>query len=43
VIVDGAPHRAYRLNVNGDRFVTDLATPLERGDALLVMSADAGG
>lgn len=30
-------------NLNGRRFVTDPATPLEHGDALLILSADAGG
>ena len=34
---------AYTMNLNGDRFVTDLATPLADGDRLLVLSADAGG
>lgn len=33
----------YAANLNGDRFVTDPATPLEPGDALLILSADAGG
>jgi molybdopterin converting factor small subunit len=30
-------------NLNGRRFVTDPATPLAPGDALLILSADAGG
>lgn len=30
-------------NLNGERFVTDPATPLRPGDALLILSADAGG
>ncbi len=34
---------AYRLNLNGDRFVSDPATPLNDGDALLILSADVGG
>jgi molybdopterin converting factor small subunit len=36
-------HPAYRLSINGDRFVTDPATPLADGDALLLLSADVGG
>jgi molybdopterin converting factor small subunit len=34
---------SFRLNLNGDRFVTDPETPLADGDALLLMAADAGG
>jgi molybdopterin converting factor small subunit len=30
-------------NLNGKRFVTDPATALTPGDALLILSADAGG
>jgi molybdopterin converting factor small subunit len=30
-------------NLNGQRFVTDPATALAPGDALLILSADAGG
>jgi molybdopterin converting factor small subunit len=33
----------YRLNLNGRRFVSDPETPLEDGDVLLLLSADAGG
>jgi len=33
----------YVANLNGERFVTDPATPLEAGDSLLILSADAGG
>lgn len=40
---DGALHPAYRLSLNGDRFVEDGATPLADGDALLLIAADAGG
>ncbi|MEQ8790242.1 MAG: MoaD/ThiS family protein [Pirellulaceae bacterium] len=35
--------RGYTANVNGQRFVSDPATLLHRGDALLLMSNDAGG
>ena len=34
---------AYRLCLNTDRFITDPATPLADGDALLILAADAGG
>ncbi len=43
VIFDGAVHPAYKLSLNGDRFVTDPATPLVPGDALLLLAADVGG
>jgi molybdopterin converting factor small subunit len=33
----------YLANVNGRRFTTDPATPLDPGDAVLIVSADAGG
>jgi molybdopterin converting factor small subunit len=33
----------YVVNLNGDRFVSDPDTPLADGDALLILSADAGG
>jgi hypothetical protein len=34
---------AYRLSINGERFVTDPAAPLDDGDALILLSADVGG
>jgi molybdopterin converting factor small subunit len=34
---------AYRLSLNGDRFVDNPATPLADGDTLLLFSADSGG
>lgn len=43
VLVDHGVHPAYRLSLNGERFVTDPATPLADGDALLLLSADVGG
>ncbi len=43
VIVGGSLHPAYRLSLNGDRFVTEPETPLVDGDCLLLISADAGG
>lgn len=33
----------YTANLCGERFVTDPATVLRDGDALLILSADAGG
>jgi molybdopterin converting factor small subunit len=30
-------------NLNGDRFVSDPATPLSETDSVLILSADAGG
>ncbi|MEX2119388.1 MAG: MoaD/ThiS family protein [Pirellulales bacterium] len=42
-IESGRLKPGYAANLNGDRFVTDPATPLEPGDALLILSADAGG
>lgn len=30
-------------NLNGDRFVSDPATPLSETDSILILSADAGG
>ena len=36
-------HPAYKLSLNGDRFVTDPATPLADGDVLLLLAADVGG
>ena len=31
------------VNLNGQRFVSDPATALQPGDAILILSADAGG
>jgi molybdopterin converting factor small subunit len=36
-------HSAFAANLNGDRFVSDPATPLRDTDRLLILSADAGG
>ena len=30
-------------NLNGDRFISDPATPLAESDCILILSADAGG
>jgi molybdopterin converting factor small subunit len=36
-------HSSLAANLNGDRFVSDPATRLARGDRLLILSADVGG
>jgi hypothetical protein len=43
VVVPGGLHPAYRVSLNGDRFVVDPETPLIDGDALLLLAADVGG
>jgi molybdopterin converting factor small subunit len=41
---DGGRLRAgYLASLNGERFVSDPATPIQPGDCLLILSADAGG
>lgn len=45
-VIDGGGagvNPAYRLSVNGERFVTDPSAPLADGDALILLSADVGG
>ncbi len=42
-IADGRLAPGYLANLNGRRFVTDPATALAPGDALLILSTDAGG
>ena len=39
----GSLHPAYKLSLNGERFVSDRTTPLIDGDTLLLLSADVGG
>jgi molybdopterin converting factor small subunit len=36
-------HPSITANLNGDAFVSDLATPLADDDRLLILSADVGG
>lgn len=36
-------HSSFIANLNGDRFVSDPATPLGHDDCVLILSADAGG
>jgi molybdopterin converting factor small subunit len=43
LLPEGRLHPALAANLNGDRFVRDPATPIEDDDALLILSADAGG
>jgi molybdopterin converting factor small subunit len=43
VLQDGGIQPAYKLSLNGDRFVSDPQTPLTEGDTLLLLSADVGG
>ncbi len=40
---EGHLHAAYRICLNGHHFPTDPATPLQTGDCLLLIAADAGG
>jgi sulfur-carrier protein len=42
-LVAGRLRGGYLANLGGNRFVTDPRTLLKDGDALLIMSADAGG
>lgn len=43
VIFGRSAHPAYKVSLNGDRFVDDPAMPLVDGDALLLLAADVGG
>ena|SRR5688572_22774912 len=43
IIENDRLHPAFVANVNGERFVKDPATPLDAGDRVLILSADAGG
>ncbi len=43
VLHDGRLHPAYRVCLNGDRFVSDPDTALADGDELLLLAADVGG
>jgi len=42
ITADGL-HPSIVANLNGDEFISDLATPLTEDDRLLILSADAGG
>ena len=39
----GAIQEAFKLSLNGERFVSDPETSLIDGDVLLLLSADVGG
>ena len=43
VLREGRLHPAYRVCLNGDRFVSDPETALADGDELLLLAADVGG
>lgn len=43
VILGDSVHRAFRVSVNGERFVSDPATSLDSNDRLLLLAADVGG
>jgi molybdopterin converting factor small subunit len=36
-------HRSLAANLNGQRFISDPATPLGDADRVLILSADVGG
>jgi molybdopterin converting factor small subunit len=36
-------HPSLAANLNGDRFISDPATPLGKDDRVLILSADVGG
>lgn len=42
-IDNGCLKTGYLANLNGERFTTDSAAALRPGDAVLILSADAGG
>ncbi len=45
-VSDDVKHGAisiYRINLDGDRFITDPLTQIRSGQSVLIMSADAGG
>ena len=43
LIVADRLHPSLAANLNGDRFISDPATPLRNDDRVLILSADAGG
>lgn len=42
IVVDRL-HPSMAASLNGDRFISDPATPLADDDCVLILSADAGG
>lgn len=43
LIVDDRLQSSFVASLNGDRFISDPATPLCNDDRVLILSADAGG
>lgn len=43
ILMAGRVHPAYKLSLNGDRFVDEPETTLLEGDVLLLLAADVGG
>ena len=43
LIVDDRLHPSLAASLNGDRFISDPATPLGDRDRVLIVSSDAGG
>ena len=43
LIADARLHPSLAASLNGDRFLSDPATPLGDDDRVLILSADAGG
>ncbi|WP_435010933.1 hypothetical protein P12x_002223 [Tundrisphaera lichenicola] len=43
VLMGDRVHPAYKLSLNGDRFVDEPGTALLEGDVLLLLAADVGG
>ena len=43
VILGDRLHPAFVANLNGDQFIRDPKTRLQRDDCVLILSADAGG
>jgi molybdopterin converting factor small subunit len=42
-VAGGRLHASLAANIDGQRFVSDPATPIHDGQSLLILSADAGG
>jgi molybdopterin converting factor small subunit len=42
-LAGGRLQPSFLANINGENFTTDPQTPLEPGDTVLILSADAGG
>ena len=40
---EGSLQPGFLVNINGRSFTTDAAKPVSGGDAVLILSADAGG